>query len=75
MSRPQDIDGLVQSLVKDQDSPQHIQLRALRRISSEALGRAVFERDAEGMEFCIRRLHRLGVTRDKIEELVMEAQL
>lgn len=77
MSNPQDIADLVQSSVKSMDTGQidrHARLRTLRRATAETLQRAVLERDVEAVEFGIRRLHRLGVQRDVIKNLVKGAK-
>lgn len=77
MNRRQAIKDLAASTARpfDLDPSDHVHVRSLRRITAADLKRAVFERDTEGMEFAIRRLHRLGVKRDVIEQIVGEVQL
>tara|TARA_R110002110_G_scaffold11477_2_gene55264 strand:+ start:1222 stop:1458 length:237 start_codon:yes stop_codon:yes gene_type:complete len=72
-----DIDKVIKSATRhlDTDTTKHVHIRGLRRIIAESLKRAVFERDTEAMEFAIRRLHRLGVNRGVIEQMITDAAM
>jgi len=74
-ARWREAQGLIESCVKpiDIQPPEHTKLRGNRRILAEELQAAVRARDAGQMQLCISRLSRLGVKRDVIEQLALEA--
>ena len=71
-----DIDSVLARAVRplDVDGAEYVELRGNRRVLAEQLADAVRSRDAGVMQLAIARLSRLGVKRDKIEQIVEEAQ-